>query len=141
VKVMIHNRRIKNKNIGYFLVEKRVFTEISCAEKYCDKKGLDVDEHIQSESKEVLNQVKRIAHDVLPVLYDTREQCSKHFESQLEKAHRLSKEYQEALTKRDLLREYKKEQSIRQLGILDGITIFQNIVTKHIEVHEKIIRM
>jgi len=140
MRFMSFNKRIKNKNIGYFLVGKRVFTELHAAENYCDKKGLDVDEYIQSENKEVLDQVKGIAHDVLPVLYDIREQCSKCFELQLKKANRLSEEYQESLTKRDLLREYKKEQFIRQQGVLDGITMFQNTITKQIEVHERIVK-
>ena len=70
---MAFNRKIKNKNIDYFLANKRVFSSLSQAEQYCDKHCFDVDEFIHSENPEVLEEAHQICSNVLPLLYDIRE--------------------------------------------------------------------
>ena len=57
---MKYNRRIKNKNIGYFIVRGRVFNTLHQAEEYCRENGLDLDEEILSENADILKEAKAI---------------------------------------------------------------------------------
>jgi len=52
--------------------------------------------------------------------------------------HRKVDDFKEAETKRDLLRDYKREQMQRALGILEGISMVRGVIDKQIQVHEQV---
>ena len=106
---MKYNRRIKNKNIGYCLVGKRVFNSLIVAEIFCNDNGLDVDDCILSENKDVLDEAKNICFNVLPLLHDMEKELQYIYDEQQKIYHRKVDEFKEAETKRDLLRDYKRE--------------------------------
>lgn len=135
---MAFNKKIKNKNIGYFLVKRRVFNKLSQAELYCGKHNLDVNDHIRSESPEIFEQAKEICHNVLPVLYEIREQISNAWDKEAEAYRKKIADYKESLTKRDLLRDYKHEQVHKHLGVLNGIADVREIINRQIEVHREV---
>lgn len=135
---MAFNRKIKNKNIGYFLVNRRVFSSLRKAEQYCDKNNLDVDDCIRSENPDVLKEAKSICLDVLPLLRDMKESIREEYDKQVEVYHRRVDEFKESETKRDLLRGYKENQMHEALGVLHGIGVVQSIIDSQIENHEKV---
>jgi len=135
---MKYNRKIKNKNIGYFLVNRRVFSSLRKAEQYCDKNNLDVDEYIRSESPDVLKEAKEVCLDVLPLLRDIKESIQEEYDKKREVYHRAVEEFKESETKRDLLRGYKEQHMREALGELRGISAVQSIIDNQIENHEKV---
>jgi len=138
---LAYNTKIKNKNIGYFLVNKRVFNTLYKAELYCDKHGFDVNEFIRSENPEVLSEAKEICRNVLPLLYDIKESIRKLHDEQLEQVRKKIDELNESKTKRDLLYDYKNEQVHKALGVIEGISMILNIVNEEIENHKKVIQL
>ena len=137
---MEYNRRIKNKNIGYCLVGKRVFNRLRVAEIYCNDNNLDVD-CILSENKDVLDEVKKICFDVLPLLHDMEKELQDIYDEQQKIYHRKVDEFKEAETKRDLLRDYKRERMQRAMGVLEGINMVKNVIRKQINVHSSAIHL
>lgn len=135
---MKYNRKIKNKNIGYFLVNRKVFSSLRKAEQYCDKNNLDVDEYIRSESPDVLKEAKEICLDVLPLLRDIKESIQEEYDNQLVVYNRAVNEYKESETKRDLLRGYKEQHMRESLGELRGIARVIGIIDEQIENHQKV---
>jgi len=135
---MKYNRKIKNKNIGYFLVNRRVFSSLRKAEQYCDNNNLDVDECIRSESPDVLKEAKEICLDVLPLLRDIKESIQEEYDKQREVYHKAVDEFKESETKRDLLRGYKEQQMREALGELRGISKVIEIIDEQIQNHEKV---
>lgn len=123
------------------MVNKRVFNTLHKAEEYCEKHKLDVDENILSENPEVLEEAKNICRTVLPLLHDMKESLQVIYDQQAEIFHKKAAAYEESKTKRDLLREYKNEQSHRALGILEGILMVRNTIDRQIEIHERIIHI
>ena len=138
---MRYNRKIKNKNIGYFLVNRKVFSSLRKAEQYCDKNNLDVDECILSESADVLNEVKEISLDVLPLLRDIRQSIQEEYDKQREVFNKAVDEFKESETKRDLLRGYKEQQVHEGIGELRGISKVIGIIDEQIQVHEQVKRL
>ncbi len=138
---MRYNRKIKNKNIGYFLVNRKVFSSLRKAEQYCDKNNLDVDECILSESADVLNEVKEICLDVLPLLRDIRQSIQEEYDKQREVFNKAVDEFKESETKRDLLRGYKEQQVHEGIGELRGISKVIEIINEQIQVHEQVKRL
>ena len=138
---LAYNTKIKNKNIGYFLVNKRVFNTLYKAELYCDKHGFDVNKFIRSENPEVLSEAKEICRNVLPLLYDIKESIRKLHDEQLEQVRKKFDELNESKTKRDLLYDYKNKQAHKALGVIEGISMILNIVNEEIENHEKVIQI
>lgn len=137
---MKYNKRIKNKNIGYFLVGKRVFNSLRKAEQYCEINKLDVDDCILSEDTGVLMTAKDVCNDVLPLLYDINNIIQEVYEKQHKDFERKAKEYNESKEVRDLLRDLKKEYMSRSLGVLDGIHMIRRIINEQIEIHEAVKR-
>lgn len=135
---MKYNRKIKNKNIGYFLVNRKVFSSLKKAEQYCDKNNLDVDEYIRSESPDVLKEAKEICLDVLPLLRDIKESIQEEYDNQLVVYNRAVNEFKESETKRDLLRGYKEQHMRESLGELRGIARVIGIIDEQIENHQKV---
>lgn len=138
VNLMKYNRRIKNKNIRYFLVGKRVFNSLRAAEVFCNENNLDVNECILSENKDVLEAAKQICFYVLPILHDMKKEISDVYGEQAKVYNRKIDEFKESETKRDLLRGYKEKQMHEAYGILQGIGMVQSIINKQIEVHESV---
>lgn len=135
---MKYNRRIKNKNIGYCLVGKRVFNSLRAAEIYCNDNNLDVDDCILSENKDVLDEAKKICSYVLPVLHDIEKEFRDIYDEQQNIYHRKVAEFKESETKRDLLRGYKREQMQRAMGVLEGINMVKSVIRKQIAVHSSV---
>ena len=135
---MKYNRRIKNKNIGYCLVGKRVFNSLRVAEIFCNDNGLDVDDCILSENKDVLDEAKNICFNVLPLLHDMEKELQYIYDEQQKIYHRKVDEFKEAETKRDLLRDYKRERMQMAMGILEGINMVKNVIRKQIDVHSSV---
>ena len=135
---MKYNRRIKNKNIGYCLVGKRVFNSLIVAEIFCNDNGLDVDDCILSENKDVLDEAKNICFNVLPLLHDMEKELQYIYDEQQKIYHRKVDEFKEAETKRDLLRDYKRERMQMAMGILEGINMVNNVIRKQIDVHSSV---
>jgi hypothetical protein len=133
--------KIKNKNIGYFLVNKRVFSLFRKAELFCDKNGLGVDEYIRSESPDVLKEAKEICFNVLPILYDIKESIQEEYDNQLVVCDKVVDEFKELETKRDLLRSYKEQQVHEGIGELRGILKAIRIIDEQILVHEQVRRL
>lgn len=111
-----------------------MFNLLRHAELYCEKHGLDVNDDIHSENPEVLRQAKEICHNVLPVLYDIREQILNTAEAYRKKIERHS----ESKIKHDLLQELKNEEVYRTLGVIKGIGEIRGIIEKQIEAHREI---
>lgn len=137
---MKYNKKIKNKNIGYFLVGKRVFNSLRKAEQHCETNKLDVDDCILSEDNGVLMTAKDVCNDVLPLLYDINNIIQEVYEKQHKDFKRKVKEYNESKEVRDLLRDLKKEYMSRSHGVLDGIHMIREIINEQIEVHEAVKR-
>lgn len=135
---MKYNRRIKNKNIRYFLVGKRVFNSLRAAEVFCNENNLDVDDCILSEDKDVLEAAKKICFNVLPLLEDVKVELKEVYDEQQKIYHRKVNEFKEAETKRDLLRDYKREQMQRAIGVLEGMHLVMGIIDKQIDVHKSV---
>ncbi len=135
---MKYNRKIKNKNIRYCLVGKRVFNRLRAAEEYCEKHNLDVDENILSENPKILEEAKNICRTILPILHDMKKELQDVYDEQANIYHRKVDDFKEAETKRDLLRDYKREQMQRALGILEGISMVRGVIDKQIQVHEQV---
>lgn len=138
---MKYNRKIKNKNIGYFLVNRRVFSSLRKAEQFCDKNNMDVDECILSESADVLKEAKEICLDVIPLLRDIKESVQEEYDKQREVYHKAVDEFKESETKRDLLRGYKEQQVHKGIGELRGISKVIEILDEQIQVHEQVKRL
>jgi len=107
---MKYNRKIKNKNIRYCLVGKKVFNRLRAAEVFCNENNLDVGENILSENKDVLEAAKQICFYVLPILHDMKKELQDVYDEQANIYHRKVDDFKEAETKRDLLRDYYQEQ-------------------------------
>lgn len=135
---MKYNRKIKNKNIGYFLVNRRVFSSLRKAEQYCGKNNLDVDDCIRSENPDVLKEAKEICLDVLPLLRDIKESIQEEYENQLVVYSKAVDEFKESETKRDLLRGYKEQHMRELMGELRGISRIIEIIHEQIQVHEQV---
>ena len=50
-------------------------------------------------------------------------------------------EYKEAEAKRDLLRDYKREQMIRAMGVLEGISMINNVIRNLIVIHSSVMQL
>lgn len=135
---MKYNKRIKNKNIGYCLVGKRVFNRLRAAEVFCNENNLDVNECILSEDMEVLAAAKEICFDVLPLLTDMKIELQEAYDEQQKTYHRKVDDFKEAETKRDLLRDYKREQMQRAIGVLEGMHLVMGVIDKQIDVHKSV---
>lgn len=135
---MKYNKRIKNKNIGYCLVGERVFNSLRVAEIYCNDNNLDVNDCILSENKDVLDEAKKICFYVLPILQDMEKEFQGIYDEQEKIYYRKVAEFKEAETKRDLLRDYKREQMQRAMGVLEGISMIKNVIGKQIAVHSSV---
>jgi len=138
---MKYNRRIKNKNIGYFIVRGRVFNTLHQAEEYCRENGLDLDEEILSENADVLKEAKAISRSALPILKNLQKRYDNEYQKQCSDYDRKIKEYKDSLNVRDLLRGLKYEHAIEQLGVLKGMHILSKHIRQEIEILESILRI
>lgn len=141
MKLLKYNRKIKNKNIGYFLVNRRVFSSLRKAEQFCDKNNMDVDECILSESADVLKEVKEICLDVIPLLCDIKQSIQEEYDKKREVFNKAVDEFKESETKRDLLRGYKEQQVHECIGELRGISKVIEILDEQIQVHKQVKRL
>lgn len=135
---MKYNRKIKNKNMGYFLVNRKVFSSLRKAEQYCDKNKLDPDDYIRSESPDVLKEAKEICLDVLPLLHDIKESIQEEYDNQLVEYNRAVNVYKGSEIKCDLMRGYKEQYMRESLGELRGIAKGIEIIDEQIENHQKV---
>ncbi len=133
------NRRLKDKNAGYFKVGNMVFKDLREAEMYCWEKNLDVDEHIKSGTPAILLESLNICRTVLPVLDRMEDQIGILYREKYKEKSRRAKEYRETIGKRDLLKEYKQEQLIRSIALLEGIWLVREIVNKEKTKYQKIL--
>lgn len=133
-----YNRKIKNKNIGYFLVNRRVFSSLRQAEEFCDNKNLDVDYYILSESADVLKEAKEICLDVIPLLRDIKESIQEKYDTQREVFSKAVDEFKKSEQERDMLRDYKEQRMRELMGELRGISAVIGIIDEQIQVHEQV---
>jgi len=138
---MKYNRKIKNKNIGYFIVRGRVFNTLHQAEEYCRENGLDLNEEILSENADVLKEAKAISRSALPILKNLQKRYDNEIQKQRSDYDRKIKEYKDSLNVVDPFRELKHEYAIEQLGVLEGMHILSKHIRQEIEILESILRI
>ena len=138
---MKYNRRIKNKNIGYFIVKGKVFNSLHQAEEYCRENNLDLNDEILSENDDILKQAKVISRNNLPLLYSIKEYQYKQIAEESQVYDKRVKEYKESLKCRDLDRELKHRYMIEQLGVMHGMQKMRGLIQSEIEVMESILRI
>jgi hypothetical protein len=120
-------------------VDRRAFTKLTEAEKFCIKNNLDVNKDILSEDPAVLETAKDICFTVLPVLSDLKESIQEEFNNQLIVYNKAVDEFKESETKCDLLRNYKEQQMYEALGKLRGIAKVLEIIEEQIQAHKEIL--
>jgi hypothetical protein len=134
------NNKIKNKNIGYFLIGGMAFSSLRKAEGYCHTMGYDVNK-IMSEDEDVFNECRDIAHSNLRLLTLQRRNMDATREELLSKANKSAEAYEESIPRRDLLREWKNDVAREDLGVLMGFDLAMRIADEQIENCVEILRV
>ena len=113
---------------GYFLVigdllDEEVFSKLSDAENYCQRKGYDPDECIKSGDPEVLSRVQEIAGWKAKILEEQADILHSMLQKRYEETERLARvrDKNEAEYKRNLYREMDQENVIKSINIGSGL--------------------
>ena len=79
--------------------------------------------------------------NVLSLLRDMEKQFQLIYDEQEKLYYIKVNECKEAEAKRDLLRGYKRDQMIRAMGVLEGISMINNVIRNLIVIHSSVMQL